>query len=89
MKLNTAKIWIEAARPKTLWASVAPVIIGTAMAYSDGKWDSLIATLTLLSAMMIQIGTNYANDYYDYVKGADTKERIGPARIITRIAANE
>jgi 1,4-dihydroxy-2-naphthoate octaprenyltransferase len=50
------------------------------MAYSDGKWDPLIAILTMLSAMMIQIGTNYANDYYDYFKGADTKERIGPAR---------
>jgi len=80
MILNQLKIWIEAARPKTLWASVAPVIIGTAMAYSDGNWNPLIAILTLLSAMMIQIGTNYANDYYDYFKGADTRERIGPVR---------
>jgi 1,4-dihydroxy-2-naphthoate octaprenyltransferase len=80
MILNQIKIWIEAARPKTLWASLAPVIIGTAMAYSDGKWDPLIAILTMLSAMMIQVGTNYANDYYDYFKGADTKERIGPVR---------
>ena len=80
MSINRLKIWIEAARPKTLWASIAPVIIGTAMAYSDGKWDPVIAMLTVLSAMMIQIGTNYANDYYDYFKGADTKERIGPVR---------
>jgi len=80
MKFDQIKIWIEAARPKTLWASVAPVIIGTAMAYSDGKWDPLIALLTLLSAVMIQIGTNFANDYYDHFKGADTKERIGPVR---------
>lgn len=80
MKINQLKIWIEAARPKTLWASVAPVIIGTAMAYSDGKWDPLIAVLTLFSAMMIQIGTNFANDYYDHFKGADTTDRIGPTR---------
>jgi 1,4-dihydroxy-2-naphthoate octaprenyltransferase len=80
MKLEKIKIWIEAARPKTLWASIAPVIIGTAMAYSDGKWDPLIASLTLLSAMFIQIGTNYANDYYDFFKGADTQDRIGPVR---------
>jgi 1,4-dihydroxy-2-naphthoate octaprenyltransferase len=78
--MSQIKIWIEASRPKTLWASIAPVIIGTAMAYSDGEWDLLIALLTMLSAMMIQIGTNFANDYYDYFKGADTKERIGPTR---------
>lgn len=80
MNLKKIKIWIEAARPKTLWASVAPVIIGTAMAYSDGKWDPLVAILTLLSAVMIQIGTNFANDYYDHFKGADTPDRIGPVR---------
>jgi 1,4-dihydroxy-2-naphthoate octaprenyltransferase len=74
------KIWIEAARPKTLWASVAPVLIGTAMAYADGQWDPLVAVITLLSAMMIQIGTNFSNDYYDSKKGADTAERIGPIR---------
>ena len=74
------KIWIEAARPKTLWASVAPVVIGVAMAFADGDWDPMIAILTLLSAMMIQIGTNFANDYFDHAKGADTAERIGPVR---------
>ncbi|TFH01573.1 MAG: 1,4-dihydroxy-2-naphthoate polyprenyltransferase [Calditrichales bacterium] len=73
-------IWIEAARPKTLWASIAPVLIGTAMAYSDQAWDPLIAFITLVSAMLIQIGTNYANDYFDFKKGADTRERIGPVR---------
>ena len=74
------KIWIEAARPKTLWASVAPVVIGVAMAYADGYWNFFIAIFTLLSAMMIQIGTNYANDYFDHKHGADTTERIGPVR---------
>ena len=74
------RIWIDAARPKTLWASVAPVVIGVAMAFADGKWDPFIAGFTLLSAMMIQIGTNYANDYFDYKHGADTTDRIGPVR---------
>jgi 1,4-dihydroxy-2-naphthoate octaprenyltransferase len=77
---NKMKIWLESARPKTLWASIAPVLIGVAMAYADGNWNPLIAALTLLSAVMIQIGTNFANDYYDHKKGADTAERIGPRR---------
>jgi 1,4-dihydroxy-2-naphthoate octaprenyltransferase len=80
MKITQLKIWIEAARPKTLWASFAPVLIGTAMAYSDGKWDPIIAIFTMISAVLIQIGTNFANDYFDFFKGADTKKRIGPVR---------
>ena len=63
------KIWIEAARPKTLWASVAPVLIGTAMSYADGKWDPVIMLVTIFSAVMIQVGTNFANDYYDHKSG--------------------
>ena len=81
MKSDKLKIWIEASRPKTLWASVAPVIIGTAMAYSDGMWEPAIAVITMLSSVLIQIGTNFANDYFDFFKGADTKERIGPSRV--------
>jgi 1,4-dihydroxy-2-naphthoate octaprenyltransferase len=81
MKSDKLKIWIEASRPKTLWASVAPVIIGTAMAYRDGMWETAIAVITMLSSVLIQIGTNFANDYFDFFKGADTKERIGPSRV--------
>ena len=81
MKFDKQKIWIEATRPKTLWASVAPVIIGTAMAYRDGMWEPVIAIMTMLSSVLIQIGTNFANDYFDFFKGADTKERIGPSRV--------
>ena len=80
MRFEQIKIWIEASRPKTLWASFAPVLIGTAMAYSDGKWDPIIAIFTMISAVLIQIGTNFANDYFDFFKGADTKKRIGPVR---------
>jgi 1,4-dihydroxy-2-naphthoate octaprenyltransferase len=80
MMIQKLQIWIDAARPKTLWASVAPVLIGTAMAYSEGQRDPFIGIFTLLSAIFIQVGTNYANDYFDFVKGADTHERIGPVR---------
>lgn len=74
------KIWLEAARPKTLWAAVAPVIIGTAMAFSDGKFHMVSALVALIGAILIQIGTNFANDYFDFKKGADTRDRIGPVR---------
>jgi 1,4-dihydroxy-2-naphthoate polyprenyltransferase len=80
MKTARLKIWIDAARPKTLWAAVAPVLIGSAMAYSDGKIHLLSAGIALLGAMLIQIGTNFANDYFDFKKGADTKNRLGPVR---------
>jgi 1,4-dihydroxy-2-naphthoate octaprenyltransferase len=73
-------IWLSAARPKTLWAAIAPVIIGTAMAFSDGKIHLPSAGLALLSAMLIQIGTNFANDYFDFKHGVDTGDRLGPAR---------
>lgn len=74
-------IWIVAARPKTLWAAVAPVLIGVAMAYADGVFHPLSAALALLGAIWIQIGTNFYNDYADFKKGADTKDRKGPLRV--------
>lgn len=73
--------WIIAFRPKTLSASIAPVFIGTAMAFGDGIQHFPTAIVCLFAALAIQIGTNIANDYYDFKKGADTKERIGPARV--------
>lgn len=73
-------VWIEAARPKTLIASIAPVLIGTALAYSDGAWNAGVFLGTLFAALCIQIGTNYANDYFDFLKGQDTNERQGPRR---------
>lgn len=76
----TFHIWLEASRPKTLPAAVAPVIMGTAIAYADGKFHLLSFLVALICALLIQIGTNYANDYFDFVKGADVKERTGPRR---------
>ena len=79
--METFKLWFGAARPKTLWAAVSPVIIGIAMAYEAGEVHWIAAVVTLLTAVLIQIGTNFANDYYDFVKGADTAERHGPQRL--------
>src|SRR5436309_2393212 len=73
--------WLLAIRPKTLPAAIAPVLIGTAMALKDNvhHWPS--AFMALLGAITIQIGTNLANDYFDFQKGADNSSRIGPVRV--------
>jgi len=74
------KIWLLASRPKTLPAAIAPVVIGVAIAFADGKVDALSTLCALLGAILIQIGTNFANDYFDFVKGTDTADRKGPTR---------
>lgn len=73
-KLN---IWIEAARPQTLSAAFVPVLVGAGLAYHDNSFDWLPSLVALICAFLIQIGTNFANDFFDFVKGADTEERIG------------
>ncbi|MBS0616513.1 MAG: 1,4-dihydroxy-2-naphthoate octaprenyltransferase [Verrucomicrobia bacterium] len=73
--------WIQAARPKTLAASLCPVLIGGVLAFSHHAMQPLLFLFTLLTALGIQICTNLANDYFDFLKGADTKLRIGPVRI--------
>ena len=75
------KTWLAAIRPKTLWAAVAPVLVGTALAIGENQFHALSAVLALLGALFIQIGTNFHNDYADYLKGADTKDRKGPLRV--------
>src|SRR5262245_18534128 len=70
-----------AIRPKTLHAAIAPVAMGTAMAFGDGVQDFRIALKCLGVALLLQIGTNLANDYFDFKKGADTHERVGPPRV--------
>jgi 1,4-dihydroxy-2-naphthoate polyprenyltransferase len=76
----TLKSWMLAARPKTLPAAIAPVVIGAALAFADGKGNLPSALLAALCALLIQIGTNYANDYFDFVKGTDAPGRLGPTR---------
>ena len=78
---GAARAWVLAARPKTLAASVAPVLVGGGLAAHDGVFAPLPALAALLGAVLIQIGTNLANDYYDFVRGVDTEERVGPVRV--------
>lgn len=79
---SPARIWMAAARPRTLPAAVAPVLVGTALAWHDGRANAGAAAACLVFALLIQIGTNFANDYFDFVKGADTAERVGPKRAV-------
>jgi len=78
---GTLETWILAARPKTLPAAAAPVIVGTAVALSDDAFRPGPAAAALLGALLIQIGTNFANDVFDFRKGADATDRLGPLRV--------
>lgn len=78
---STLAVWITALRPRTLPASIAPVIIGGAIAAHDGFFHPLSFLVALLAAVFIQFGTNLANDFFDFRKGADTTERVGPVRV--------
>lgn len=75
------KAWALATRPKTLPVALAPVMVGTALAKADGKFDLFPALAALIGALLLQIGVNLANDYFDYVKGIDTDDRLGPVRV--------
>jgi 1,4-dihydroxy-2-naphthoate polyprenyltransferase len=77
----TLKSWLMAVRPKTLTASLMPVAVGTGLAFGQGVGRWLPAIAALVGALLIQIGTNLTNDYYDFKKGADTSERLGPVRV--------
>ena len=74
-------VWIQALRPKTLMASFAPILIGAALAHADGQFHLLAVCAALLGALAIQAGTNLTNDYMDFIKGADTADRLGPIRV--------
>jgi 1,4-dihydroxy-2-naphthoate octaprenyltransferase len=82
MSESLAWVWMGAARPRTLPAAFAPVLVGTALAWHDGKFDPAAAGLCLGFSLLIQIGTNFANDYYDFIRGADTTARVGPRRAV-------
>ncbi len=74
--------WIQAARPATLWAALAPVLVAGGLASGDGvfRWDAFLAAA--LGSVAIQVATNFANDASDAKRGADTEERIGPTRMV-------
>lgn len=77
MKSSAFKTWLSAARPQTLAAALVPVLVGASLAfhYNSLAWDATL--VALFCAFAIQIGTNFANDYFDFVNGADTPDRIG------------
>ncbi len=79
--LNQWQIWYLAARPKTLPAAASPVIVGSALAFADGTFQLGAALATLLAALLLQIGANLANDVFDFHKGADARQRLGPLRV--------
>jgi 1,4-dihydroxy-2-naphthoate polyprenyltransferase len=79
--ISRFQAWMMASRPKTLPAALAPVLVGTALAIQDGVFAWLPALVAAMGALLLQIGSNFANDYFDFFKGADTPDRLGPVRV--------
>ena len=77
---GSAGAWMLAVRPRTLPVSIGPVLVGTAVAHVEGGAHALAAFAAAIGALFLQIGSNFANDVFDFEKGADTEERIGPPR---------
>ena len=80
--LQQWQVWLLAARPRTLPASIALVLVGTSLAFSDGRFSPAPALAAMIGALLLQILSNFANDYFDFKKGADTRDRLGPVRIM-------
>jgi 1,4-dihydroxy-2-naphthoate polyprenyltransferase len=74
------KAWLLAARPRTLAASILPVLVGSALAFSRGRFDWRLCAATFAVSLLLQAGSNFANDVFDFLKGADVARR-GPARV--------
>jgi len=79
--MATRNQWIDGARPRTLPAAVAPVLVGTSIAEFEGSFRPLIAVLALVVSLALQVGVNYANDYSDGIRGTD-ENRVGPVRLV-------
>lgn len=80
VKQNSAKAWLLASRPKTLTAASIPVMLGCALASMYGHFQLIPAILCFLFAFLMQIDANFINDLYDYLKGTDREDRLGPER---------
>ncbi|MFB6084114.1 MAG: 1,4-dihydroxy-2-naphthoate polyprenyltransferase [Halorientalis sp.] len=80
-EVSRTRAWLMAARPQTLPAGAAPVVVGTGLALHDGVFAPVAAIAALLGALLLQVGTNFANDYYDAVKGTDSADREGFTRV--------
>jgi len=74
--------WFLASRPATLTAAVVPVLVGTALCWHQGQLHATTAVIALAGAILIQLGTNYANDLHDFLKGTDDDDRVGPTRAV-------
>ncbi|MGQ9489324.1 MAG: 1,4-dihydroxy-2-naphthoate polyprenyltransferase [Anaerolineae bacterium] len=81
--LHNYRAWIMASRPRTLPAAVAPVMVAAALAFHDGVFRPLAVLAALVAALLIQIGSNFANDLGDYLRGTDARGRVGPVRVTT------
>ena len=81
VRSDAMRIWLMAARVRTLPAAVAPVLVGTSVAVQQGVFRADAFVAALLGALLIQIGTNLANDYSDARRGADAEDRVGPVRV--------
>jgi len=79
---GSAGAWLLAARPRTLPAAVAPVAVGTAVAFREGGFRPGPAAAALLGALLLQVASNFANDVFDHEKGADVDGRLGPPRAV-------
>ncbi len=81
MTLSPLHVWLLAARPRTLPAAVAPVAVGSALAFAAGQFRFAPTVAALIGALLLQIGVNIANDYFDFRAGIDTPDRLGPLRV--------
>jgi len=81
-KENKLNSWVLASRPKTLLAAVVPVMVGSALAISMKKFFLPYSIVAILCSILIQVGTNFTNDLYDFLKGSDTIKRKGPRRVL-------
>ncbi len=79
--MNRIQVWTLASRPQTLVAGISPALIGASLALSQGYFNGWIFLMTLLTGILIQIGTNFTNDLFDFLKGADTEKRKGTLRV--------
>ena len=80
IKQNSLRAWVLAARPKTLTAALIPVLLGSALAFSDGCFQEIPALLCAFFACFMQIAANFINDLFDFRKGSDREDRLGPER---------
>lgn len=87
-KLNS---WLIASRPRTLLAAFVPVMVGSAVAFNEGKLTIIFSLAALMCSILIQVATNFTNDLYDFLNGADTVKRKGPRRVLASglISVNE